>query len=82
MEDKTLLLQRCALRKFLVTDGRNTRIRLRVIEGPNARDQTALCAFHSFLVEVQKNAGYTDICDTFVITTWRLELQAPLVSRE
>ena len=24
-------------------------IRLRVIEGPNARDQIALCAFHSFL---------------------------------
>ena len=32
-------------------------IRLRVIEGPNARDQIALCAFHSFLVEVQTNAG-------------------------
>ena len=24
-------------------------IRLRVIEGPNARDQTELCTFHSFL---------------------------------
>jgi len=32
--------------------------RLRVIEGPNARDQTALYAFHSFLEEVQTNAGY------------------------
>ena len=29
--------------------------RLRVIIGPNARDQIALCAFHSFLVEVQTN---------------------------
>ena len=24
-------------------------IRLRVIEGPNARDQSAFCAFHAFL---------------------------------
>ena len=33
-------------------------IRLRVLEGPNVRDQIAFCAFHSFLVEVQTNAGY------------------------
>ena len=33
-------------------------IRLRPTEGPNARGQIALCAFHSFLVEVQTNAGY------------------------
>ena len=29
-----------------------------VIEGQNARDQIAFYAFHSFLVEVQTNAGY------------------------
>ena len=29
-----------------------------VIEGQNARDQVAFFAFHSFLVEVQTNAGY------------------------
>ena len=33
-------------------------IRLRVIEDRNARDQSAFCAFHTFLVEVQTNAGY------------------------
>ena len=33
-------------------------IRLRVIEGPNARDQSAFCGFHTFLVEVQTNAGH------------------------
>ena len=33
-------------------------IRLRVLEEPNARDQIALNAFHSFLVEVQTNGGY------------------------
>ena len=29
-----------------------------VIEGQNARDQVTFFAFHSFLVEVQTNAGY------------------------
>ena len=33
-------------------------IKLRVKEGPNARDQIAFYAHHSFLVEVQTNAGY------------------------
>ena len=33
-------------------------IRLRVIKGPNARDRIALCAFPSFLMEAQPNAGY------------------------
>ena len=32
--------------------------RLLVIEGPNALDIVAFGAFHSFLVEVQRNAGY------------------------
>ena len=36
-------------------------IRLRVIEGPNTRDQIVLCAFHSFLVEIQMNAGYIHV---------------------
>ena len=33
-------------------------IRSRGVEGWNARDQIALCVSHSFLVEVQMNAGY------------------------
>ena len=33
-------------------------IKLRVKEGPNARDQIAFYAHHSSLVEVQTNAGY------------------------
>ena len=33
-------------------------IRCRVIEHPHVSDQIALCEFHSFLVEVQNNAGY------------------------
>ena len=46
-----LLLQRSALVKTRV-------IKLLVIEGPNARDQSAFCVFHTFLWEVQINAGY------------------------
>ena len=48
----------CALRKFHVTDSQTSMIRLRVTEGPNARDQIVFGAFHSFLVEVKMNAGY------------------------
>ena len=47
-----------ALRKFHVTDSQNMVIRLRVIEGLNARYRIAFCAFHSFFVEVQMNAVY------------------------
>ena len=54
----TLLLHRCALRKFHVTDSQTHVIRLRVIEGPKTRDQIVFCAFQSFLVGVQTNAGY------------------------
>ena len=32
-------------------------IRLRRVEGRDAHDQIAFCAFHSFLMEVQTNAG-------------------------
>ena len=33
-------------------------ITLRGVEGRDARDQISFCAFHSFIVEVQTNAGY------------------------
>ena len=33
-------------------------IRLRGAEGRDASDQIAFCAFYSFLVQVQTNAGY------------------------
>ena len=70
IKGQTLLLKRCALHKFRVTDVQNTRmIRLRVIKGPNTRDQGAFCAFHTFLVEVQINAGYIYTRDTCIITT-------------
>ena len=36
-------------------------IRLRGVKGRDARDQIAFCTFHSFLVEVQTNAGYIHV---------------------
>ena len=51
-------MQCCDLCNFHVADGRNMHDQIQVIEGPNMHDQTALCAFHSFLVEVQTNAVY------------------------
>ena len=55
---KTLLVQRCVLLKFHITEGQNTRDLITSDQGPNANDQIAFFAFHSFLVEVQMNAGY------------------------
>ena len=40
-------------------DGQNTPDQITSDQGPNANDQIAFFAFHSFLVEVQMNAGYT-----------------------
>ena len=53
----TLLLQRCsALGNFHVIDSQNTRDQITSDRlGPNASDQIAFCALHSFLVD---NAGY------------------------
>ena len=38
-------------------------------DSPNARDQSAFCAFHTFLVEIQTKAGYIQSCDACVIIT-------------
>ena len=58
IEGQNAFLQRCALRTFLWQMVKTRVIRLRVIEGPNARDQSAFYAFLTFLVEFQRNAGY------------------------
>ena len=53
-----LLLQCCALHKVYVIDGQNTHDQISSDQGANASNQIAFCAFHSFLLEVQTNAGY------------------------
>ena len=52
---------------------------LRVIEGPNARDQIAFCAFPSLVVEVQTNAGYIHVTQCVIAS--RLGLRVSLVAR-
>ena len=60
---KTLLLHRCALRKFHVTNSQNTRDQ--ITSASNARDQIELGAFLSFLVGVQMNAGYIHVTHAY-----------------
>ena len=55
---KTILLQCFALYKFQVTDGQNMRDQMTSERRSKRRDQIPLCAFHTFLVEVQTNTGY------------------------
>ena len=52
-----------------------------MIEGPHARDQIVFSTFHSFLVKFQTNAAYISTSDACVLTTWRLGLRAPLLTR-
>ena len=40
------------------TFGQNTWYQITRVEGHNVHDQIAFCAFHSFLVEFQTNAGH------------------------
>ena len=51
------LLQHRALCKFHVTDGQNTRDQIKRVKS-HTRDHIAFGIFHSFLVEVQRTAGY------------------------
>jgi len=43
--------------KFHVIEAQARVIRLRLLEGPNAGNQIAVCAFHSFFVEGQTKLG-------------------------
>ena len=65
---KTLLLQLCALPKFHVIDGPNTRIRFRVKEDPNASDLIVLLI--PVILSGSSNECWLRICDACVITTW------------
>ena len=54
-----LLLHRCALSRFHMTDGQITHDQIPRVEVRGTCDQIAICTFHSFLVQVQIKAGYT-----------------------
>ena len=75
---KTLLLKRCALRKFQVTDGENTRDQITSGRGSKrASSNCVLCI--PFIVSGSPNECWLHTGDACVITTWRLGLRAPLL---
>ena len=69
---KALLLQRCALRKFHVTDGQNTRYQ--ITSDRRSKRAWSKCVLYipciDFLVEVQTN-HWLHKYDACVITTWK-----------
>ena len=64
------LLQRCALRTFSM------------LKSQGARDQIALYASHSFLVEVEVYTGYIHSAHVCIIATRKLGLRALLISHD
>ena len=83
---KTLLFQRCALRKFHVTDGQKA-------VWSNSRDQITsnrrskrvwsscvLCIPH--ILTGSPNGCWLHTCNACIITTWKLGLRAPLVAHK
>ena len=75
----TLLLQRCALRKFHVTDGQNTRDQITSDRrSKRAWSKCVLCI--PYILSGSPNECWLHTCDACVITSWRLGLRAPLVA--
>ena len=68
--DAMFLLQRCALRAFSM------------LKGQGARDQIALYASHSFLVEVEVYTGYIHSAQVCIIATRKLGLRALLIAHD
>ena len=75
-----LLLQRCALHKFYVTDSQNACDQI-----TGDRNFKRVCSYGvlciPFIFSGSPNKCWLHTCDTCVITTWRLGLGAPLVAR-
>ena len=73
-------LQRCALRKFHVTDGQNPYVQI-------TSDRRSKYAWAKCVLCIPNILSGSPIecwlhtCDTCLITTWRLGLKAPLVAR-
>ena len=76
---KTRLLQRCALRKFHVTDGQNTRDQITSDRrSKRAWSNCVMCI--PFILGGSPNECWLHTSDPCVITTWTLGLRAPLVA--
>ena len=74
-----LLLQRCALRKFQVTDGQNTRDQ--ITSDRRSKHAWSKCFLSiPYVLSGSPNECWLHTCDTCVIRTWRLGLRVPLVA--
>ena len=70
------------MRKLNVMEDQNVRDQTQVTAVLNAHGQIAFYVLRSFFDEIQNtNESWLHTCRARVITTWRLGLQAPLVSR-
>ena len=78
---KTLLLQHCALHKYNMIDGQNTRDQItNDRRSKHEWSNHVLCI--PFILSGSPNECWLRTCDTCIITTWRLGLRAPLVTRK
>ena len=76
---KTILLQRFALHKFQVTDGQNMRDQMTSdIRTKHTWSNSVMCI--PFILSGSPNECRLHTCDTCVITTRRIGLQAPLAT--
>ena len=79
MKVKMLLLQRCALRKFQVTDGQDMFDQI-------TRNRKSKCVWSKsilcipYILSGNPNECWLHTCNTCAMTTWRLGLRAPLVT--
>ena len=76
---KTLLLQRCALRTFHLTDGQNTSDKL-TSDRRSKRTWLNCVLCIPFILSGSPNESWLHTSDACVITTWILGLRFPLVA--
>ena len=76
---KMLLLQHCALHKYHVIDGQNTRGQI-TSDRRSKRECANRILCIPFILSGGANECWLHTCDACVITTWRLGLRAPLVT--
>ena len=80
---KTLLFQRCALRKFHVTDGQKgawSNLRDQITSNRRLQRESSNCVLCiPYILTGSPNRCWLHTCNACIITTWKLGLQVPLV---
>ena len=65
---------------FMWSDGQSMHNKIMSVRRSKCEWSNCVCAFHTFLVEVQTNAGYIQLYKIHNVTTWRLGLRALIVT--